>query len=122
MRSGLGCRGPARLAQLCILTSLLASASAVWAADKGVFIFPEFPYKETSKNEMAFHEYEVACEQSPTCSQLAAIARLRCVRECVSPSCYAEIYQADQLEEGEIDVRLNSFKGCFVQRVHRQRQ
>ncbi len=26
-----------------------------------------------------------------------------------------------QLEEGEIDVRLNSFKGCFVQRVHRQR-
>lgn len=100
---------------------------------------------------MAFHEYESACEQSPSCSQLASISRVRCVRECVSPSCYSEIYQSDQvkirhhppnrfqvleeknqnfmlfvilyfqLEEGEIDVRLNSFKGCFVQRVHRQR-
>lgn len=26
-----------------------------------------------------------------------------------------------QLEEGEIDVRLNSFKGCFIQRASRQR-
>ncbi|XP_034239800.1 uncharacterized protein LOC117644427 isoform X1 [Thrips palmi] len=105
----------------CIVTSLIASAVTIAPADKVVFSFPEFPYKETGKNEMAFHEYESACEQSPSCSQLASISRVRCVRECVSPSCYSEIYQSDQLEEGEIDVRLNSFKGCFVQRVHRQR-
>lgn len=26
-----------------------------------------------------------------------------------------------QLEEGEVDVRLNSFKGCFIQRYNRSR-
>ncbi|XP_034239801.1 uncharacterized protein LOC117644427 isoform X2 [Thrips palmi] len=80
----------------CIVTSLIASAVTIAPADKVVFSFPEFPYKETGKNEMAFHEYESACEQSPSCSQLASISRVRCVRECVSPSCYSEIYQSDQ--------------------------
>lgn len=46
---------------------------------------------------MAFHEYESACEQSPTCAHATGIARIRCVRECISPSCYNEIYQADQV-------------------------
>ncbi|KAJ4434394.1 hypothetical protein ANN_22954 [Periplaneta americana] len=88
---------------------------------KAVFTFPEFQYKETSKNEMAFREFESACEQNPTCAQMSGITRMRCVRECISPSCYQDIYQSDQLEEGEIDVRLNSFKGCFIQRATRQR-
>ncbi|PSN31197.1 hypothetical protein C0J52_22106 [Blattella germanica] len=88
---------------------------------KATFTFPEFQYKETSKNEMAFREFESACEQSPTCAQMSGITRLRCIRECISPSCYHDIYQTDQLEEGEIDVRLNSFKGCFIQRATRQR-
>ncbi|XP_044743637.1 uncharacterized protein LOC123305867 [Chrysoperla carnea] len=89
--------------------------------DKIVFSFPEFPYKDTSKNEMKFHEFESACEQAATCRQLNGVAKIRCIRECVSPSCYRDIYQSDQLEEGEIDVRLNSFKGCFVQRSSRPR-
>ncbi|GLG98455.1 hypothetical protein R5R35_011134 [Gryllus longicercus] len=88
---------------------------------KAVFTFPEFPYKETIKNEMAFREYESACEQSPSCVHTTGISRIRCLRECVSPSCYQDIYQTDQLEEGEIDVRLNSFKGCFIQRASRPR-
>ena len=31
-------------------------------------------------------------------------------RQCMSPGCYAEVYCSDPLEEGEIDVRKNSFK------------
>ncbi|XP_046619577.1 uncharacterized protein LOC124304882 [Neodiprion virginianus] len=90
------------------------------------FTFPEFPYKETGKNELLFREFEQACEQSGACRMLQqqgnSITKVRCIRECVSPSCYQEIYLPDQLEEGEIDVRLNSFKGCFMQRSGRPRK
>ncbi|XP_043469892.1 uncharacterized protein LOC122503424 [Leptopilina heterotoma] len=90
------------------------------------FIFPEYPYKETSKNELLFREFEQACEESGACKgvsqQRSAVSKIRCIRECVSPSCYKEIYLFDQLEEGEIDVRLNSFKGCFMQRSGRPRK
>ncbi|XP_058123517.1 uncharacterized protein LOC131294680 [Anopheles ziemanni] len=90
-------------------------------ADKVVFQFPEYDFKESSKNELKFREYESACEQSYRCATLDGIERTRCVRECMSPSCYQEIYKFDELEEGEIDVRLNSFRACFMQRVNRNR-
>ncbi|XP_057320665.1 uncharacterized protein LOC130664659 [Microplitis mediator] len=90
------------------------------------FTFPEYPYKETSKNELMFREFEQACEESGACKTLSqprsSVAKTRCIRECVSPSCYREIYLFDQLEEGEIDVRLNSFKGCFMQRNGRPKK
>ncbi|XP_076160441.1 uncharacterized protein LOC143143262 [Ptiloglossa arizonensis] len=90
------------------------------------FNFPEYPYKETTKNELLFRQYEQTCEESGACKMLSQqssiIAKTRCIRECVSPSCYKEIYLFDQLEEGEIDVRLNSFKGCFMQRNGRPRK
>ncbi|XP_076387082.1 uncharacterized protein LOC100882611 [Megachile rotundata] len=90
------------------------------------FTFPEYPYKETTKNELLFRQFEQACEESGACKMLSTqrtgIAKTRCIRECVSPSCYKEIYLFDQLEEGEIDVRLNSFKGCFMQRNGRPRK
>ncbi|XP_035734661.1 uncharacterized protein LOC118447177 [Vespa mandarinia] len=90
------------------------------------FTFPEYPYKETTKNEFLFRQFEQACEESGACKMLSqqasSVAKTRCIRECVSPSCYKEIYLFDQLEEGEIDVRLNSFKGCFMQRNGRPRK
>ncbi|XP_071440301.1 uncharacterized protein [Hetaerina americana] len=88
------------------------------------FSFPEFPYKESAKNEAWFREQEASCEESSPCAAAMAesrIARTRCARQCLSPSCYKDIYEVDELEEGEIDVRLNSFKGCFIQRSTRIR-
>ncbi|XP_035910480.1 uncharacterized protein LOC118511469 [Anopheles stephensi] len=98
-------------------------AITVWGADvdKVVFQFPEYDFKETSKNELTFREYESACDQSNRCAEFDGIERTRCVRECISPSCYQEIYKFDELEEGEIDVRLNSFRACFMQRLNRNR-
>ncbi|KAF4520192.1 hypothetical protein B566_EDAN003905 [Ephemera danica] len=89
--------------------------------DKINFNFPEYIYKETTKNEVTFQEFELACQQSPECHSLAGITRDNCIRQCVSPTCYQDIYKADELEDGEIDVRLNSFKGCFTIRGNRQR-
>ncbi|KAG8227495.1 hypothetical protein J437_LFUL002384 [Ladona fulva] len=101
----------------------LAFSDANFENRAATFSFPEFPYKETAKNEAWFREQEASCEESSLCSSIAEsrIARTRCARQCLSPSCYKEIYEADELEEGEIDVRLNSFKGCFIQRSTRQR-
>ncbi|XP_043271912.1 uncharacterized protein [Venturia canescens] len=53
-------------------------------------------------------EYELACETSGACNMLSqnqrasSVAKTRCIRECVSPSCYKQIYLFDQLEEGAI--------------------
>ncbi|KAH8311366.1 hypothetical protein KR044_005937, partial [Drosophila immigrans] len=83
------------------------------------FHFPEYAYKETSKNEITYHDYELACGQNSLCVNFnsAMVAKLNCLRRCISPSCYQDIYAFDELEEGEIDVRMNSFKGCVIQRM-----
>jgi len=88
--------------------------------------FKEFPYYETRKNEALFREYVKACEQSPACWSPpyteSALERTACVRSCINQACYADVYGDDPLEEGEIDVRLNSFKGCFHQVLQRRRR
>lgn len=45
--------------------------------------------------ELSYREFESACDQSKRCEQLGGISRERCVRECISPSCYKEIYEFD---------------------------
>jgi len=88
--------------------------------------FKEFPYYETRKNEALFREYVKACEQSPACWSSpytdSASERTACIRSCINQACYADVYGDDPLEEGEIDVRLNSFKGCFHQALQRRRR
>ncbi|KAJ8958859.1 hypothetical protein NQ318_019626 [Aromia moschata] len=88
-------------------------------AQKVTYTFPEFPYKETNKNEVMFREVEAACERG--CLGRNGVSKILCIRQCISPSCYRDLYQADLLEEGEVDVRLISFKGCFIQRYNRSR-
>ncbi|XP_046399530.1 uncharacterized protein LOC124165998 [Ischnura elegans] len=113
---------PTRSVLLLQLTTLALSVCCL-DYPAATFHFPEFPYKESAKNEAWFREQEAACEESSACAAMvdSRIARTRCARQCLSPSCYEDIYEADELEEGEIDVRLNSFKGCFIQRSARMR-
>jgi hypothetical protein len=87
------------------------------------FVFPEFDYVQSSKNEIAYKEWMTACQQTPQCLGIQSdLSKIRCVRKCISPSCYYEIYSFDELEPGEIDVRFGSFKGCFIQRLARRRR
>ncbi|XP_016976562.2 uncharacterized protein LOC108042679 [Drosophila rhopaloa] len=81
------------------------------------FNFPEYAYKETSKNEITFHELEVTCGDQCENISPVGVAKINCIRQCISPSCYQDIYAFNELEEGEIDARLNSFKGCVIQRM-----
>nr|CAH0113691.1 unnamed protein product [Daphnia galeata] len=80
------------------------------------YSFKEYSYVALPKYETYFQEFQSACKQNPSCQLLEGVDRLNCIRECISPSCYIELYQGDKLEVGEIDVRFESFKGCFIQR------
>lgn len=51
-----------------------------------------------SLQELSYREFESACDQSKRCEHLSRIARIRCVRECISPSCYQEIYEFDEVK------------------------
>ncbi|CAF0792941.1 unnamed protein product [Rotaria sordida] len=46
--------------------------------------------------------------------ELAEIDMINCIRRCISYSCYKDIYENDPLERGEIDVRSNQFKSCWI--------
>ncbi|XP_017772463.1 PREDICTED: uncharacterized protein LOC108559638 [Nicrophorus vespilloides] len=104
---------------LVYLYVFLALAAVPQCLSKVTYTFLEFPYKEIPKNEAMFHEYETACALG--CSGKIGVSKTLCIRQCISPSCYKDLYQSDLLEEGEVDVRLNSFKGCFIQRHNRSR-
>merc|ERR1712168_389216 len=55
------------------------------------------------------------CETNEECLAMpGALDKLRCMRICMSKVCYDELYSWNELEDGEIDVRLNSFKGCII--------
>lgn len=45
--------------------------------------------------EGMFREYEVACEAG--CSGKKGVSKILCIRQCVSPSCYRDLYQNDQV-------------------------
>ncbi|KAI4465754.1 ataxin 2-binding protein 1-related [Holotrichia oblita] len=95
---------------LLILIIYTRVLNLVKCQQKVVYTFTEFAYKESAKNEAMFREYEATCEGG--CSGKKGVSKVLCVRH--RPNFL-------QLEEGEVDVRLNSFKGCFIQRYNRSR-
>lgn len=69
----------------------------------------KYQHFQYSLQELSYREFESACEQSKRCEHLTRIVRVRCVRECISPSCYQEIYELDEVNVMELieRVRLN---------------
>mmetsp|Transcript_4721 Transcript_4721/g.12164 ORF Transcript_4721/g.12164 Transcript_4721/m.12164 type:complete len:133 (-) Transcript_4721:204-602(-) len=64
-------------------------------------------------NDRAYRSKKRDCEVGP-CSDLAAAVNGNCVNECVSAACFAAVYGAEPLEDGEIDVkRARQFTACF---------
>lgn len=52
--------------------------------------------------EIIYQEYESACEQSPSCVNTKGLEHVRCVRECMSPTCYQQIYYSDPVRNAVI--------------------
>ncbi len=56
-------------------------------------------------------DYSIQQQQQ---KELNEIDIINCVRRCISYLCYKNIYEKDPLELGEIDVRSNQFKTCWI--------
>lgn len=62
--------------------------------------FPRLKAKFCSSQEMnLFKEFQAACEQSTKCTRMPfeSTQRKNCILECISPTCYKEIYAFDEV-------------------------
>ena len=80
------------------------------------FEFPKYAYKKNSQLENKFRSMRNNCESSQMCNikfEESEHMRENCILHCMNEKCYKLIYAFDPLEEGEIDQRITSFKGCI---------
>ena len=83
------------------------------------FTYPTYTFKKKSPWARKYKNREADCrEKSCQAEHMSSLAlnleQLECVRKCVSHDCYDKMYAWDILEEGEVDVRATSFKGCVA--------
>ncbi|XP_076434711.1 uncharacterized protein LOC143274699 [Babylonia areolata] len=76
--------------------------------------FKRYTYRK-KRDDKKYRNAKQRCEMSSECHGLWGVDHTKCVRICISETCYNELYGDDPLEEGEVDVRLNSYKGCLSQ-------
>ena len=70
----------------------------------------EVPYSV----KIQLKEYVNACTMTSACANLKKPdEKMNCIRKCVSPKCYAKVYQFDMYEEGEVDLNFAKFAQCF---------
>lgn len=75
--------------------------------------FPKYPYKRHSGLENRFYARFNKCSQTELCLNVDFEEKQNCILQCISEKCYGEIYAWNPLEEGELDLRQNSYKGCL---------
>merc|ERR1712166_625641 len=98
-----------RLVMLLLLVSMLMSV----AMGRN----PGGNKKKRRNNNRSDKEYRNAfakCEKNSTCTALVKEEVPRCALQCMSSSCYTQVYGDDQLEPGELDHhRRKLYKDCF---------
>jgi len=100
---------------LSIVIIELINESAMSEIDENTikFEFPQFNYKRKSNFENQFKNTYNKCQAKEECVSFNSdIDRENCIYKCISNKCYQQIYAFNPLEEGEIDQRITSFKGC----------
>ena len=79
--------------------------------------FKRYPWKKKQKqSERRIARTKTNCEGTEACRGKFGLELIKCARMCMSQECYTELYAHDELEEGEIDVRYNSFRGCILEK------
>lgn len=96
---------------LLLLGDILSSVEA----SPPPYLYRRYPYKKKQKNEKKINHLKAGCEMN--CGSNFSLKDIECTRRCMSEHCFQNIYGSDPLEEGEIDVRYMSFKGCVLQNM-----
>ncbi|KAJ8040748.1 hypothetical protein HOLleu_15138 [Holothuria leucospilota] len=94
---------------VCVLAVLQVTTEA-----KKIYQYKFYYYRKKPKVEKKFRAARLLCINSDECKGLEGLSLTNCWRVCMAAHCYDEIYAPDELEQGEIDVRSNSFKGCWL--------
>ena len=72
--------------------------------------------------DRAYRAAKRECEHG-VCANYAPETGYNCVHECVSAPCYADVYAAEPLEDGEIDAkRARSFLSCVRKEAASERE
>ncbi|KAH3848945.1 uncharacterized protein LOC127874105 [Dreissena polymorpha] len=98
---------------LCVVLAVALFLETVSA--RVSYQYKKYTYRK-KRDDKIYKNAKQPCEVNPDCLSRRGAEQAICIRKCVSEFCYQDIYAADELEEGEIDVRLNSFKGCVAQK------
>lgn len=102
-----------------ILLSFLCMLLLLDFCNPNEFRYKYYSFRKKQRLARRYSPLEKQCERNK-CQGLGGLELTKCTRKCISQSCYDELYAWDELEEGEIDVRLNSFKGCVVKQLQEQ--
>ena len=99
---------------LCLLV-IIDLLLPISCSSRVYYDYKRYSYRKKQKNERRIKRFRQQCEDGGKCLHMVGLEQMNCVRGCMSSDCYQELYHSDPLEEGEIDVRYNSFKGCVLQ-------
>ncbi|XP_061180895.1 uncharacterized protein LOC133189549 isoform X2 [Saccostrea echinata] len=102
-----------RLEDVCLLLVMVVIVTEIVESRKQ-YEFKQYTYRK-KRDDRKYKNAKALCETRPECLSKFGAEQTACVRNCTSSFCYKQIYADDPLEDGEIDVRLNSFKGCLSQ-------
>ncbi|KAJ7384072.1 hypothetical protein OS493_024086 [Desmophyllum pertusum] len=83
------------------------------------FRYKHYSFRKKQRLAKRYSPLEKECG-TKKCQGFVGLELTKCTRQCISQACYDELYAWDELEEGEIDVRLTSFKGCVVKQLQEQ--
>ncbi|XP_029189599.1 uncharacterized protein LOC114956608 [Acropora millepora] len=108
--------GRFKVISLCSLFFILLLIDCMIAR---TFQFKHYTFRKKNRLARKYSPLERDCEATK-CRGLRGLEVTKCIRKCISQPCYEELYSWNELEEGEIDVRLTSFKGCVVKQLQDQ--
>jgi len=103
------------IAALLLLDQLTLVFSSDFPARINEFPHKRYSYRKNPKSEKKIKSLRIQCENKASCRDLYGVDAVSCVRRCMSSHCYNDLYAHDELEDGEVDVRFHSFKGCVIE-------
>jgi hypothetical protein len=79
-------------------------------------------YRQRRRKLYKVRNLRSACQnENVDCARLVPEESMNCVHTCMSPTCYAQIYESKPLEDGEVDViRGQAFETCVQEELRAQ--
>lgn len=79
--------------------------------------------RNNKRTQVKLRAIRYDCQNQGDCSLLIPEESLNCVNECISPACYAQIFESQPLEDGEVDVvRAQAFDNCVKEELRELRR